>query len=533
MKNGDGAGGARSSTAAKATERERGPTWEGARPAFIAIFAPFVLTLLLSFGFRVWAVLGAADALDASRESIEREIRLPGAAELSDEDLAKRIDGDLKDDTDNRVRLVHILRQWVEACERRSDPTQVRHASELECAPANRSAAALLCHAMHCSPSRAQVIADRLFSGAVFADILVQTLLVLIFPGLFYAALGRAVRLRKLDGTHGVDALGVHLLPYPARDYLTADRLEYLRVEERDRPHFFVRLGFALLITLGVQYILAPAGMQASAMGEFATLVPEPGSTTLPFFASYLPKAPPYVIGFAGFYVYGLAAFLGRFSTGTLNHLIFLQMFRRGLTSLLLSLVLTGVWQGALANAMAFTVGFFPEAGFRYLEKVAQGVGGKIVTDSPEVQGFRPLPELDVWKQSALAEIGVTSLHDLAHTPWQSAIRMTGIDPLLLLHAADRALLIDLLGYDAAMKLRGVSIRTATGLDKYLSEDADGKRAALVREVLAVTDVEPLMELLAGNANVRFLRVSLPAMAAEYAHPTVAEPKSGPDLPPG
>jgi hypothetical protein len=349
----------------------------------------------------------------------------------------------------------------------------------------------------------------------------IQALLVLMFPGLFYAALGRAIRLRNLDGDGGVDHLGVHVVPNVVRDYLTADRLEYLRLEERNRTHFFVRFGFALLVALGTQYFISPAGMQATALGDFVGLIPEPGTTTYPFFATYLVKAPPYIIGFVGFYVYALSAFFSRFATTALNHLIFLQMFRRGLTSLVLSLILTGVWQGAMANAIAFTIGFFPEAGFRYLEKVAQGVGGKIVTDNPELQGFRPLPELDVWKQAALAEVGVTGLHDLAHAHWQSVIRETGIDPLLLLHAADRALLIDLLGFDEALKLREVSIRTASALVKYLEKGAEHE--ALVREALGVKDVSPLKDLLGENANVSFLLDSLPRMASEFAKRCEAE----------
>jgi hypothetical protein len=227
--------------------------------------------------------------------------------------------------------------------------------------------------------------------------------------------------------------------------------------------------------------------------------------------------SPPYVIGFAGFYLYALTSFLGRFSARTLNHLVFLQMFRRGLAVLILSLILSGIFQGTSVNAVVFIAGFFPEEGFHYLQKIAQGVTGKLTSEEPEVQGFRALPELDVSKQAALAEVGVTSSHDLAHIPWHHVLRKTGIDPMLLLHAADRALLIDLLGGQAAEKLLGLPLRTASGLSKYLAHDAHGDRAALVRQVLDVKDVAPLVALLEGNPNIRFVNVLLPKAALKHA----------------
>lgn len=475
-----------------------------------AVFAPFLVMLVLSVSFRVWAIFKAGDALDGARERAAKELKADPS--LSDEQLSEKLFGPGSDETKNRQKLTRVLREWAQHCPPQEQATKETRGSNPSnstspAAPA-ASASATPEAAMHGSPAtpsgngtkskgldcNAEAARWRLIEGGLFADIGLQAALVLLFPGLFLAALHR-LRHRSSQGK-----------PSQGRYFATL-RSDYLQREEQSRPHFFRRLCFAVLITMGAQYLLSPAGMIASAMGEFGSLTASPGESSMPFFVSHLmTSATPTICGFVGFYVYAVGDFWGRFATGTVNHLMFLQLFRRGIIVWLICLVIGSMVDNEVVNVVAFGLGCFPNMALSYAGKLFDGASGKLLAESPDQLGFRALPELDVLKQTALEEVGITSVHDLAHASWRQLVQKTGIQGTLLLHAADQALLIDVLGVEGAKKLSAVSVRTASELARFLAHPEHAEaNLQKVKVALDVTDVSMLVERIEQSPNVAWV----------------------------
>ena len=112
-------------------------------------------------------------------------------------------------------------------------------------------------------------------------------------------------------------------------------------------------------------------------------------------------------------------------------------------------------------------VGIFPQSGLQFISKVAATTyDSRFTVDNSRPQ-FGDLPEIDLWKESVFAEIGVLSPHDLANEEVKELVSKVGFNPRVLLKAVDRALLLDALG-PAAAKLASVPITTASQLVLYL-----------------------------------------------------------------
>ncbi len=366
------------------------------------------------------------------------------------------------------MKLTRVVRDWAAECAEAEEDSKGSKRTRRMALACDRTAAF-----------------NRMVAGGLAADVGLQAALVLIFPGLFIAAV------RRVRAKREIKTLG---------DFFEAERFHYLDAEEQ-KPRFWRRLCFAVLLTVGVQYVLSPAGMIASAMGEFASLTAVPGESSMPFFVTYLStSATPMICGFMGFYVYSLSDFWGRFSSGTANHLMFLSLFRRGVIVWLICLVLGSMVDSGVVNVIAFGLGCFPNMALSYVGKLVDGASGKLIAQSPEHLGFRALPELDLLKQGALEEVGIATLHDLAHSTWASVIQETGINGPLLLHAADQALLFDVLGVEAATQLSVLSIRTGSDLAAYLRE-GDKHRAAVCK-ALGAEDVSVLQARVEASPNV-------------------------------
>ncbi len=64
--------------------------------------------------------------------------------------------------------------------------------------------------------------------------------------------------------------------------------------------------------------------------------------------------------------------------------------------------------------------------------------------------GFKTIPEIDFWKETTLQEIGVNDFNDLAKADLRELVVTLGMNPAVLVRAADRAVLVHLLGAAAA-----------------------------------------------------------------------------------
>jgi hypothetical protein len=251
-------------------------------------------------------------------------------------------------------------------------------------------------------------------------------------------------------------------------------------LQTKTRIYFWRRYALGALLTLGTTYMFAPRGQLASQLGDYTVSRPVPGGSSHPFFADHFIDAPIMVTGFVGYLLYVFVASLGRSFTRDLNDRFTLSLLSRGLVVGLLGLVLSAVADGSDgARALVFIVGVFPQRGIEWLSKKAaitpEGLPGT-------TSSFDALPSIDDDKATVLREVGINGVHDLARCDLSRLLEDVGIDPNLLARAADRALLVDTFGLEAAKKLEAVPIYTATELVLFCSvppEALDRKRSGL------------------------------------------------------
>jgi hypothetical protein len=336
----------------------------------------------------------------------------------------------------------------------------------------------------------------ELTARVVLPIMAVQSILILFFPALFistyFFAAGCIVRAREIADSALSFADAISLKRY--RRFLEAEA----------HWRFWRRLGFAILLGVGVTGLFSPAGQTASLMGEYVALHPMPGEPSMPFFLQYFRNAPPYVVGFAGFYLYALTTVLKRYQSRSLNQSMMVSLLNRGIVVVLLSLVISGVTQGdSISRALIFVVGIFPQTGLQFLSKLSQSTVNQLLDDSSA--GFRALPEIDIWIETALAEVGIFSIHDLAVTDWEDLLGTVSTNPSLLLRAADRSVLLSLFGPDRTAKLESIPLYTASELVEYLTAADHADRRPLVETLLEVKDLSPQVERLRASRNICFV----------------------------
>lgn len=339
--------------------------------------------------------------------------------------------------------------------------------------------------------------------------------LVLIFPLLAVAAVRRA-KLRLAAGP------GTGFLAHRSRE-----RYEYqLRI--LTEAHFWHRFGFAMLVGFAATYMLAPTGVRAAMFESYIAVFGPPTEVSLPGWASAFDNAPPFVIGFAGYYLYALATCLTRHYSGGLSNAFFLSLFLRGVTVGVVGLALTAISSGdGVSNAITFLVGVFPQVGLKFLAQKANVERSGLLPG--EATAFQGVPEIGLHKQAQLEECGVRDVHELASASVLDVARMSGIHPRLVFRAIDRAILIRTVGLPGVTKLEAIPLRTASDLVIYLLgetalERIDGpatvkalpgrggpvpddeerdRREALLRTVGGIHDVTPLLVTLAHDGNVQ------------------------------
>jgi hypothetical protein len=297
---------------------------------------------------------------------------------------------------------------------------------------------------------------SALMTSAWF-PIAIQALLLLFFPGLIVSGLLRA-------------AQGIRETAEAGRPTTFAANVWYRRyrhlLKVQDHAFFWRRLGFALLMGYGTIYLVAPLGVKAMEIGDYLTLNAIPGEPTYPFLLTAFQKAPPFSVGFAGFYLYALTLFVRRFATHDLNDRIYVPLFLRGVTVVLLGWVLASIGdEGGLSRALIFAVGIFPQAGLQAIAKMTQTTVDRLSNEGGSA--FKTIPEIDFWKETTLQEMGINDFNDLAKANLDELLLDLGMNPAVLLRAVDRAVLIHLLGAEAAEKLAAIPLFTASDVVLY------------------------------------------------------------------
>lgn len=306
------------------------------------------------------------------------------------------------------------------------------------------------------SPLTAKAVFMELLRKNALPIALAQLFLMFFFPALFISMLFFAASEIDRMGSQPISSFSDLIWHGRHRRFL----------ERQSQFFFFRRLTFAVLISIGLVGLFAPASPLASIVGEYVALHPMPGEPSYPFFLSFFKNAPPYAVGFAGFYLYALTTFLQRFQTNSLNECMLISLFNRGLVVVILSLVLSGITTGDnISRALIFAVGVFPQTGLQAIAKISQTTVDKLANDTSN--GFQVLPEIDIWKEAALDESGISSIDDLAKADWRKVLESVGINPYVLLRSADRALLIHVFGFDAADGLKSIPVYTASELVLY------------------------------------------------------------------
>jgi hypothetical protein len=349
-----------------------------------------------------------------------------------------------------------------------------------------------------------------------------QATLVLAYPGLFLSLVWNARRTIKkhaIDGQQAFETFDDEIQYRRSRRYLA----------EEGRPLFWRRFGFALVLVFGSDFWLDGLLHFPSATGLSSAAFPTE------------------VAGIAGFFIYTTTVFIQQYRTGSLNNRVLVSLFNRAI----IVIIICGVIQLAeselrgsfLLLSGAFFAGMFPDTGLVAIAKLTK-VNIERFTIDPS-SGFRQLPEVDLWKETALVDLGITGVADLANTDLRQLIVSCSINAGVLLYAADHALLLHTFSVSAlvpaaggasasepdfASKLKKLPVFTASelvlfllGSDAFppalgvagatpnrqlvgpLTSTEKGERKQQVEKALGVENVAVQMGELTTNENIHFI----------------------------
>lgn len=449
------------------------------------ILLPFLLAMAFALGTRIERATWAIRDIDSVAAIVlaKAEARRPGRCAIGGEDIQPIVTEAVAEQFGQQADRNDELRY------RAVVQTVANHLRRVMASPAVAAAE---------SPCQAAL---PIFSAEVRAQVhpylavvaLCAIVVVLVFPALFIAGYARARRELAARAAR----------PGPFGSH--ADEVTCLRngrlLTQKTR-YFWSRFGFAMLIAFGVDYLFAPLGLRASTVGDYTTLNPIPGAKSYPFWAEQAQNASPVAMAFLGYALYAVTAFFDRFVRRELDDRIFLSLITRGVSVLLLALMLTGVTDGDdLSRALIFIAGVFPKTALEGIARIAKVTVERINND--EVAGFEVLPELNLSKQVALRDLGINDVYDLARADLRELVVAVGMSPSVLLRAADRALLIHAFGVEGAQKLAALPAYTATELVLFVR--GGDERKALLSEALGVRDASLQLGSLEEDPNVRFL----------------------------
>lgn len=460
--------------------------------ATLVILLPFLLALAVGVGQRFYGVHGAIDDL---RDLAVRTAPQGGGPSETINDLAHRLAEEVYgEDHEEGVatRYKSLVRVVAKEMGRLPEAGRVERFE--------------------------QTARATLLRGSV-SPVALQAVLVLFFPALFISGFWRAAQ-----GIRQGAALRNRFPTFAGHVWYQ----RYRRLlEEQEHWFFWRRAGFAFLMGYGSVYLVAPLGVKAMVIGDYLTRNAIPGEPTFPFLLTAFEKAPPFSVGFAGFYLYALTLFVRRYTTHDLNDRIFVPLFLRGITVALLGWVLASIGEGGgLSRALVFAAGIFPSAGLQALAKLTQTTVDRLSNEGGSA--FKTIPEIDFWKETTLQEVGINDFNDLAKANLDQLLFDLGMNPAVLLRAVDRAVLIHVLGAEAAAKLAAIPLFTASDLVLYtrgraaweerwaaagiqprfplgapLGEDEQREREEIIEEALGAKDICVQIEHLAHDRNVR------------------------------
>lgn len=256
-----------------------------------------------------------------------------------------------------------------------------------------------------------------------------------IFPGSFAITINRALKSIEKQSREPPRTFRETVMFHRNREYLKGEGELLL----------WRRLAVFLLFSVSITYLMAPAGLYASSVGELLTIYPIPGDVTQPFWFAEFKRVQPFVLGLAGFLIYSLVTFAHGLTTGQLGNRLFLALWNRGITVVILSLVLTAMQlESATLNALIFIAGVFPQTGIQAIAKAAQRGAEQAAALNPV--GLSGVPQIDTFGENSLRSLGVNNVADLANADLQRLLELSSIQPSVLLKAVDRALLLDTFG---------------------------------------------------------------------------------------
>lgn len=351
-----------------------------------------------------------------------------------------------------------------------------------------------------------------------------QVALIMFFPGLLISV--------TLYAKATINRLAQSMLPEKSVVGHAAsfhDAVAYKRsrhfLEEEGQRLFWLRFGFAWLMAFGSMYIFAPGGLSQATVAAYVFINAPPTEPSLPIWLKQYEQMSPFLAGFFGFLLYSLTVFLDRYRTYILSHRILISLLVRGLTVTILCIIISAVSEPSIFGlSLAFIVGIFPQTGIEFLAKIGKATIGKFTVGG--ASEFAELPEIDLLKETSLAEVGIRNQQELAKTDLEWLMKATGINAGVLLRATDRAILLYAFGTDLTTKLAAVPIFTATEFVQFLEGDdayshrcqnatgtlrkittlltGEQKRSRhnLVAEALGVKDVSTQLAELQTDANV-------------------------------
>jgi hypothetical protein len=277
-----------------------------------------------------------------------------------------------------------------------------------------------------------------------------------------------------------------------------------------EQPRYFVRrFGLFLLISIGIDYLLAPLGLQASILTDFVRHHPSLGALSRPSFVDYAADASPVAVGFCGFLVYTVLTLLDRWRTGNLDDRIFVSLLIRGIVVLMIGVVLTGMGENGVSRALVFTAGVFPTTAIEEIAKLAKVSAQRITNE--EGPGFEVLASINRGKQVILQEMGLSDTSDLACADLGALMLRVSLPPEVLLSAVDEALLFHVLGEDAAKKLQARGIQTATSLVDYARKN---RMTEMKDDELTLMMLDAQIDTLESHPNVAYIREARAAQRA-------------------
>jgi hypothetical protein len=139
------------------------------------------------------------------------------------------------------------------------------------------------------------------------------------------------------------------------------------------------------------------------------------------------------------------------------------SMSIRGLVVMILSFSISAIHgEGdGLTEALVFLSAIFPQTAINYIATVARSQSPNFFEGG---NAFPEVKEIDLARQAALREHNIANVGELATADLPEVLEAVGMDPLLLIRAADRALLVYVLGVGPADQLASIPLYTATDL---------------------------------------------------------------------